>query len=163
MMNKFNPELDLMLERVVDVKPEIIWKAWTKVEHLKKWFVPAPWTIADCEVDLRPGGIFKTIMQSPEGEKFPNVGCYLEIIENKKLVWTDLLLPGFRPAAKLESGADLGFTATVLMEPHGKGTKYQAIVMHKNAQDRQRHEEMGFQDGWGKCLDQLVALAPQIR
>jgi uncharacterized protein YndB with AHSA1/START domain len=164
MMDKFNPELDLKLERVVEnVKPETIWKAWTRPEHLKRWFVPEPWTIADVEVDLRPGGIFRTVMQSPEGQQFPNLGCFLEIVENKKLVWTDLLLPGFRPAATVQSGADLQFTATILIEAHGKGSRYTAIVMHKNVEDRKRHEEMGFQEGWGKCFDQLVALAPQIQ
>lgn len=163
MMIKINPELDLILERVVDVKPEIVWKAWTRPEHLKRWFVPAPWTIAEVEVDLKPGGIFKTVMQSPEGQKFPNMGCFLEIVENKKLVWTDVLLPGFRPVQSLESGAGLAFTATILIEPQGQGTKYQAIVMHGDPESRKKHEAMGFHDGWGKCLDQLVALAPQIR
>ncbi len=162
-MHKVNPELDLVLERVTDVKPEVIWKAWTRPEHLKRWFVPAPWTIADCEVDLRPGGIFKTIMQSPEGEKFPNLGCFLEIVENKKLVWTDVLLPGFRPAKSVVSGADLPLTAIILIEARGKGSKYTAIVMHQDAEGRKRHEEMGFHMGWGQCFDQLVALAPEIR
>ncbi len=162
-MHKVNPELDLVLERVTDVKPEIIWKAWTRPEHLKRWFVPAPWTIADCEVDLRPGGIFKTIMQSPEGEKFPNLGCFLEIVENKKLVWTNILLQGFRPAKSVISGADLPLTAIILIEAHGKGSKYTAIVMHQDAEGRKRHEEMGFHQGWGQCFDQLVALAPEIR
>lgn len=163
MMHKVNPELDLVLERVTDVKPEIIWKAWTRPEHLKRWFVPAPWTVAEVEVDLRPGGIFKSIMQSPEGQQFPNLGCFLEVVENKKLVWTDVLLPGFRPAKSVTSGADLPMTAIILIEPHGKGSKYTAIVMHQDAEGRKRHEEMGFHEGWGTCFDQLVALAPEIR
>lgn len=162
-MHKVNPELDLVLERVTDVKPEIIWKAWTRPEHLKRWFVPAPWTVAEVEVDLRPGGIFKTIMQSPEGQQFPNLGCFLEVVENKKLVWTDVLLPGFRPAKSVASGADLPLTAIIMIEPHGKGSKYTAIVMHQDAEGRKRHEEMGFHEGWGTCFDQLVALAPEIR
>lgn len=158
-----NRELDLVLERTTDVKPEVIWKAWTRAEHLKRWFVPTPWTIASCEVDLRPGGAFSFVMQSPEGQQFPNTGCFLEIVENRKLVWTDVLEPGFRPAKKLESGAGLAFTAMVLIEPHGKGSKYTAIAMHQDPEDRKKHEEMGFQEGWGKCFDQLVALAPEIR
>lgn len=161
-MLKINPELDLVLERFTDVKPEVVWKAWTRPEYLKRWFVPAPWSIAEVEVDLRPGGIFRTVMQSPEGQRFPNLGCFLEIVENKKLVWTDLLLPGFRPAQAIESGAGLPFTAMILLEPHGKGTRYQAICMHQDSAGRKRHEEMGFHEGWGQCFDQLIALAPEI-
>lgn len=60
-----DPKLDLVLERVVDVPRELVWKARTTPEHLKKWFTPAPWTTVDCEIDLRPGGIFRTVMRSP--------------------------------------------------------------------------------------------------
>ena len=73
-MIKPDPKLDLVLERVVDVPRELVWKAWTTPEHLKHWFVPKPWTITDCEIDLRRGGIFRTVMRSPEGQEFPNVG-----------------------------------------------------------------------------------------
>ena len=64
-------KLDLVLERVVDVPRELVWAAWTKPEHIMKWFTPAPWTTVDCEIDLRPGGIFRTVMRSPEGQEFP--------------------------------------------------------------------------------------------
>src|SRR5690242_2821697 len=94
-----NPSLDLVLERVVDVPRELVWSAWTTPEHIKKWFTPAPWTTIACEIDLRPGGAFRTTMRSPEGEEFPNVGCYLEVVPNERLVWTNALGPGFRPAA----------------------------------------------------------------
>src|SRR5262249_22802221 len=92
-----DPKLDLVLERFVEVSPELVWMAWTQPEHLKKWFTPAPWTTVDCEIDLRPGGVFRTVMRSPEGKDFPNAGCYLEIVPNRKLVWTDALGAGFRP------------------------------------------------------------------
>jgi uncharacterized protein YndB with AHSA1/START domain len=78
-----DPRLDLLLERVVDVPPELVWAAWTVPEHVKKWFTPAPWTTVDCEIDLRPGGIFRFVMRSPEGQEFPNVGCYLEVVKNE--------------------------------------------------------------------------------
>jgi uncharacterized protein YndB with AHSA1/START domain len=146
-----DPELDLVLERVVDVPPEKVWAAWTRPEQVVVWFTPAPWKTVDCEIDLRPGGIFRSVMQSPEGENHDNVGCFLEIVENERLVWTDALGPGWRPAAN-------GFmTGAVLLEPHGSGTRYTAIAIHKDVADRTRHEEMGFHEGWGKALDQLVA------
>lgn len=83
-----NSKLDLVLERIVDVPRERVWAAWTKPEHIKKWFTPAPWQTVDCEIDLRPGGIFRTVMRSPEGQDSSNVGCYLEIVPNEKLIWT---------------------------------------------------------------------------
>src|SRR6516164_2754151 len=79
-----DPRLDLVLERVVDVAPELVWAAWTKPEHVKKWFTPAPWKTVDCEIDLRPGGIFRTVMRSPQGQDITNVGCFLEIVANRK-------------------------------------------------------------------------------
>ncbi len=152
-----DPKLDLVLEKFVDVPVEKVWKAWTQPDILVKWFTPDPWKTTSCKMELRAGGIFHTIMQSPEGDSFPNTGCFLEVIENRKLVWTSALLPGYRPVQKVESGADMLFTATLLFEPHQQGTKYTAIVAHENEADCQRHNEMGFHIGWGKALEQLVA------
>ena len=149
---KPDPKLDLVLERVIDVPRELVWAAWTKPEHVKKWFTPAPWTVADCEIDLRPGGMFRTIMRSPEGKEFPNVGCYLEVVPNERLVWSDALLPGYRPAP------NPFMSAVLLLKPEGKGTRYTAIAIHRDEAGRKQHEEMGFQEGWGKALDQLIAL-----
>jgi len=153
-----DPKLDLVLERVVDVAPERVWEAWTKPEHLKQWFCPRPWSVAECEIDLRPGGRFRTVMRSPEGELLPlGDGCYLEVVENRRLVWTSALGAGFRPQA-LTGENDFLFTAHVLIAPEGKGTRYTAIAMHPDQAGRTRHEEMGFQEGWGTALDQLVEL-----
>src|SRR5207244_11313234 len=113
--------LDLGRERVVPVPREQVWTAWTTPEHLKPWFTPAPWTTVDCEIDLRPGGIFRTVMRSPEGQEFPNVGCYLEIIPNEKLVWTSALAPGYRPTnqpTKAGGCNDILLTAVITLEPH---------------------------------------------
>ena len=158
-----DPQLDLVLERVIDVSPEHVWAAWTQPEHVKKWFTPDPWKTVDCEIDLRPCGIFRTVMQSPEGQEFPNLGCFLEIIPNRRLVWTNVLGPGFRPAnVAAGSCGDFGMTAKILMEPHEKGTKYTAIALHYDKESSQKHATMGFQEGWGKALDQLVALAKTL-
>jgi uncharacterized protein YndB with AHSA1/START domain len=150
---KPDPKLDLVLERVIDVPPDLVWTAWTKPEHVSKWFTPAPWTVAECEIDLRPGGIFRTIMRSPDGREFPNVGCYLDVVANERLVWTDALLPGYRLSETPF------FTAIVTLEPRGAGTRYTATAIHRDEAGRKRHEEMGFHHGWGTALDQLVAHA----
>jgi uncharacterized protein YndB with AHSA1/START domain len=151
--HKPDAKLDLVLERVVDVPPALVWEAWTTPEHILNWFTPAPWKTIACEVDVRPGGKFNTIMQSPEGQEFPNKGCFLEVIPGQRLVFTDTLLPGFRPS-------DNPFmTAIVEIIPEGTGTRYRAIAMHKNEDTVKKHEEMGFHEGWGAALDQLVEYA----
>lgn len=157
---RIDPRLDLVLERVVDVPPALVWAAWTRPEHVVKWFTPAPWTTTDCEIDLRPGGRFYTVMRSPEGDEYPNTGCYLEVVENQRLIWTSVLGPGWRPAVGAAAcpGEDPGFhmTGVIELEPHDDGTKYTAIALHGDETTRVRHEEMGFQEGWGTALDQLV-------
>jgi uncharacterized protein YndB with AHSA1/START domain len=163
-----DPKLDLVLERVVDVPVELVWLAWTTPEHVKKWFTPAPWSTVDCEMDLRPGGIFRTVMRSPEGQDFPNVGCFLEVVRKERLTWTNALQPGFRPtclnpAPKGHECAELIFTAVILLEPQGKGAKYTAIAMHRDEGERKKHADMGLHDGWGAALDQLVAVAKRLQ
>lgn len=146
-----DPRLDLVLQREIDVPRELVWAAWTQPEHLVKWFAPAPWTITECEVDLRPGGMLRFVMRSPEGQDYPNVGCYLEIVPNERLVWTDALLPGYRPSE------EPFFTAFLTLESRGSGTLYTAVAIHRDEASRKKHEEMGFHEGWGMVLDQLVA------
>jgi len=153
---EIDPKLDLVLERIVDVPRELVWKAWTQADHLKKWFVPKPWVVAECEIDLRPGGMFRSVMRSPEGQEFPGSSCYLEVVENERLVWTSALLPGYRPAKKPINAHEFAFTAFILLEDHAGGTKYTAIAVHGEEETKKTHEQMGFHDGWGTVLNQLV-------
>jgi uncharacterized protein YndB with AHSA1/START domain len=152
----FDPALDLKLERVVPVAPELVWKAWTEPEHVVHWFTPAPWKTVSCNIDLRPGGTFRTVMESPEGEQVDNPGCFLVVEHGRLLVFTDALLAGFRPR---ESSF---MTASVSIEPHPEGTRYTAIARHKTDTDRQTHVDMGFYDGWSAALDQLVAYVQSL-
>lgn len=163
-IRQFDPALDLTLERVVDVPVELVWQAWTRPEHLLKWFTPAPWRTVECELDLRPGGMFRTVMRSPEGQEFPGVSCYLEVVEHRRLTWTNAIAPGFRPVIRsaAEAGNDFPFTAVIELERTGAATRYTALVMHATAEDCRTHADMGFHDGWGTALEQLVALAKTL-
>jgi uncharacterized protein YndB with AHSA1/START domain len=154
-----NPELDLVLRRTVDVAPELVWRAWTTPELLVRWFAPKPWSTSSCEIDLRPGGRFDTVMRSPDGEEFPSSGCILLVEEGSTLVFTSGLGPGFRPQVT-EGG--FPFTAVISIEPDGTGTRYTATAMHADASAKKQHEEMGFVEGWGAALDQLVDVAKSL-
>ncbi len=151
-----HPQLDLVVERVIDLSPEQVWAAWTQPELLKQWFCPAPWTVPECDLNVRPGGVFRAVMRGPEGQEFDSSGCYLEVVPNRRLVWTDTMLPGFRPAG-------MGImTAVITMEPEGSGTRYTARAMHADEKRAQQHALMGFEQGWGKALDQMVALMKSL-
>jgi uncharacterized protein YndB with AHSA1/START domain len=156
-MHKIDPKLDLVLERTADVKPEQIFKALIDAEALKQWFCPRPWRVVRAEVDPQPGGIFLTEMQGPNGETggVSEAGCFLEVIPNKKVVWTSALGPGYRP---LKSADPVGFqmTAVILIEPNGEGSKYTAIAVHADEASRKTHEQMGFHQGWGIAFDQMI-------
>jgi uncharacterized protein YndB with AHSA1/START domain len=72
-------------------------------------------------------------------------------------VFTDTLEPGFRPAEAPF------FTAVITLEDQGGRTRYTARALNKNAADRETHEQMGFHEGWGRCLDQLAGVVARLR
>ncbi len=146
-------ERELILVRETDVPREKLYAGWTTPELLVQWFTPKPWTTTSCEIDLRPGGACRTTMRSPEGQEFPNVGVYLEVVLNERLVFTNAYLPNWEP------NPDIFFTAIVSFEtlPSGK-TKYTARALHWTEDAKKKHEAMGFVEGWGKAFDQLVEL-----
>lgn len=154
----FNPELDLRQDCETRLNPEQLWAGWTQPELYPEWFCPRPWVCTEAHIDLRPGGAFATTMQGPEGQRMVNApGCFLLVEAPKRLVWTNILGPDFMPAEPSAQGfgfvVDLRFDAL----PTG-GSRYQALVRHAKAQDKQVHADMGFEAGWRAALAQLEDL-----
>ncbi|HEV2673002.1 MAG TPA: SRPBCC family protein [Aliidongia sp.] len=147
---------ELVLERVIDVPPAKLFKAWTDPELLKQWFAPLPYTTPVAELDVRPGGSNLIVMRGPDGTEMPNRGVYLEVVENERLVFTDAFTEAWVPSQKPF------MTVVLTFEDLGGKTKYTARVRHWTVADREAHEKMGFQEGWGLCADQLAALAAKI-
>ncbi len=156
MVASFDPKFDLLLERVVDATPEQLWAGWTQADKLKEWYCPRPWRTVEAVIDLQPGGRFYTVMQSPEGDKFPGEGCFLELTPNRKIVFTSNLSSGYRPNEIPPEG--FGMTVQIEFIPEGSKTRYRAIAMHATEEARKKHEQMGFQEGWGAALNQLIEL-----
>lgn len=153
----FDKNLDLILERELNISAMNAWKAWTTPELMYEFFCPKPWKVVEAKVDAIPGGIYYTVMQSPEGEKFPGEGCILEAIPGKKLIWTSAMKANYRPVEMTED--DMLFTAELTFEELSSNRcKYTAIMRHANEDGRKKHEEMGFDEGWGIVANQLEAL-----
>lgn len=155
-----NTELDLVLHRNIDVPKEKVWRALTEPELIKQWFCPKPWQTVECRVDLRPGGEFYTKMQGPDNEGHAGASCFLEIVPLEKLVWTCSLQPGYRPIpipiADKSSCESILFTCIITLTDTPGGTKYIAHVMHASPEQCIAHKNMGFHDGWGAALTQMV-------
>ncbi|PZW50882.1 uncharacterized protein YndB with AHSA1/START domain [Humitalea rosea] len=148
-----NPDLDLTISRLIKAPRAAVWAAWTIPERFEQWWLPAPARCKVRQMDLRPGGAFVTHMSEEGGAFMPHVaGCFLAVDPLERLVFTDALLGGWRPAAKPF------MTAIITLTEHPLGTDYAALVMHASSADRDAHREMGFFDGWGTVIEQLARL-----
>ena len=148
---------DLILTRVIDAPPEKLFRCWTEPKLMVQWFTPPPYKTIHAETDVRAGGENYVVMQSPEGEEMPHRGVYLEVVPNKKLVFTDAFTAGWQPSDKPFMVVTLTFD-----DLGGGKTRYTAHVRHWSVADREAHEKMGFHEGWGIATDQMAALAKTI-
>ena len=153
MIQSPNPDLDLTIARVIKAPRSVVWGAWTDPASFEQWWIPAPGKCKVQEMDLQPGGAFVTQISESGGEFMPHLSaCFLAIDDVERIVFTNALVGGWRPAEQ-------GFmTAIITLRDHPMGTDYVAHVMHKNNADRKMHEEMGFYDGWGTVARQLAEL-----
>lgn len=149
---------ELVLERILDAPRANVWRCWMEAELIKQWFCPKPWRVTEAVMDQRVGGAAYYLMEGPNGEKFPNRGVYLEIVPQRKIVFTDAFVSDWVPSPK----AFMVSTVTMEDAPDGK-TKYRATASHWSAEDREQHEKMGFHEGWGKAADQLEELARSLK
>lgn len=143
---------ELVLTRQIDAPPRLVFRAWTDPELMKHWFTPRPWTTPHIETDVRPGGSSYILMRGPDGEEHPNRGVYLEVVPDRKLVFTDAYVRAWEPSPKPF------MTGILTFEPQNGKTLYTARVLHWSEEDRARHEAMGFHEGWGKATDQMEAM-----
>lgn len=78
----------LVVERVFDAPRELVWEAWTKPEHVSKWWGHAGVPLHACEIDLRVGGSFRYVQKGGDGVEYPFVGTYREILVHERLNYT---------------------------------------------------------------------------
>jgi uncharacterized protein YndB with AHSA1/START domain len=74
---------EFVTSRTFDAPVRLVWEAWTKAEHVARWFTPQPLTTGDCEVDFRPGGVFRVVMRMPDGTSHEMLAKYGRIVEHE--------------------------------------------------------------------------------
>lgn len=79
-------ERTVAITRMFDAPRERVFEAWTRAEHLSRWFGPAGFSVHSAEVDARPGGVFRLCVRSPEGKDYWVRGKYRELVAPEHLV-----------------------------------------------------------------------------
>ncbi len=149
-------ERELTLTRIFEAPRERVWKTWTDPKQLAIWWAPQGMTTPVCEIDLRPGGKFRTVMRAPDGTEYPKASIYLEVTEFERLAFTDAYEEGWRPSKRPF------MTVVITFEDQDNGTKFTARVRHWSVADCRTHEQMGFHEGWDKSADRLGAFLAKL-
>lgn len=152
----FDPARDLVITRFVDAPPSRVYQAWTDPALVTQWFTPPPFKTVSAETDVRAGGATLIVMEGPDGTQYPQRGVYLEVVPNRRLVFTDAYVRAWEPSAKPF------FTGILTFAEEGSGTRYTAVARHWTKEDRDAHDGMGFQTGWGIATDQMEAMLKRL-
>jgi uncharacterized protein YndB with AHSA1/START domain len=148
----------LILHRTFKAPRHLVYDCWTKPEHMPHWFMPKPHFVSDVEIDLRPGGKYRSVMHV-DGNAIDSTGMVLDAIPNQRFAFTNIMGPDFQPL----TGIDMAFTATIdLSDAPGGGTTYHVTARHPTPEVAAQHEAMGFSVGWGIVADQLDAYAQTL-
>lgn len=145
---------ELVIARKLKASPAALYRCWTDPKLIPQWFCPKPWRAEVASLDLRAGGASRMTFHGPNGESFPNDGVYLELVPDRKIVFTDAFGEGWIPQGKPM------FVGEITFEDAGCGeTLYVARARHWTDEAAQQHVEMGFHEGWGIVAEQLEQVA----
>lgn len=85
---------ELVLKRVFDAPPELVFEAWREPGHVAQWFGPCDLSITVRELDMRPGGALRMEGSCPIGESVRIQGEYREVEEPDWIVYADACFLG---------------------------------------------------------------------
>jgi uncharacterized protein YndB with AHSA1/START domain len=137
--------LELVITRLLDAPPMLVYKVWTEPEHMVRWMGPKGFTAPSARLDVREGGQYRALIRSPEGKDYWFHGVYREVVENKRLVFT------FAWEEDGERGLENLITLT-FTEENGK-----TRMTFKQAPFQSVEERDGHEGGWSEAFDKLTA------
>jgi uncharacterized protein YndB with AHSA1/START domain len=147
---------EIVLQRTFDAPRELVYGAWTKAEHVRKWYGCAIFELVVCELDFRVGGHYRFTMRTPEGAEHTMTGVYREIVRPARIVCSEHYeTEGFRTEDAL---------VTILFEEENGRTTLTSTVLHPNRAQRDGHLDSGMEQGagetYGRLADFVATLAP---
>jgi uncharacterized protein YndB with AHSA1/START domain len=148
-------EAVIIMTRTFDAPREKVWEAFTKPEHVRHWYGGHGFTNPVCEMDVRPGGLWRHVMRTPDGQEFRQEFVFLEVVKPEKLVWQSVDhgkgLPG--PPSPV---------MTVTFEEHGRQTRWKLVARFDSISERDRAAAMGFAEMVGQGTEKFAHLVQKL-
>ena len=142
-------ERELVVTRIVNGPPRIVFEAWTKPELFKQWWVPKSIGVSllSCEMDVRTGGKYRLVFGTDAANAMEFFGKYIEVTPCSRIVWTN------------DEGDEGGAVTTVTFEDKGGKT---LLVLHELYPSKEALDASGSTDGMPETLDQLDELVVSL-
>lgn len=147
---------EFTLSRVFDAPREQMFRIWTDPHYVRLWWGLEGTTNPVCELDVRVGGSWRIDMRMANGTVYRNGGEYLEVVENERLVSSDV------PGAALPGGIDGTRRNTVTFADQGTGTLVTLRVQFRSAEAHAFFLQAGMKNGIGQSLERLARLLPTL-
>lgn len=144
-------EYEIVMTRMFQAPPSMVFEALTKPELLKRWmFGPDGWSLSVCDIDLRPGGLYRYVWKHQKGHEMGMGGKFVEISRPHRLVATERFDDPWYPGE--------GLTTTVL-EARGAATWMTLTLKYETAEARdgvlRSPMESGMEMGYAR-LDAIL-------
>lgn len=158
-----------VLERDFAAPLERVWKAWTEIDHLARWFGPKGFTNGRATLDLRPGGSFHYSQIAPDGRELWGKFDYLEVVPLRKLVWVNYFSDANggvtrHPFTQLEWPLRMFSEAT--FAEHQGGTRVTLRWVPLDATDAEiaafNSMRSSMSQGWSGTFERLIAHLAEV-
>lgn len=149
----FPSDREIVITRVFNAPRKLVFEASTKPEHVRQWWGPRGTTLAVCEIDLRLGGKWRSVMRMGDGQEYAFSGVYREIDPPKRMVY----IPG---GTKRFPALNTLVTAT-LDEDEGK-TTLTARLLYASKEHRDGHLQSGMEGGMQETHERLDELLERM-
>lgn len=145
---------EIAVSRVFEAPPTVVFDFHTKPELMQQWLLGPPgWTMPICEIDLNPGGRYRYVWRSDDGEnEFGVQGTFHEIVRPSRIVNTESM-----------DGVPGEARCTLTLEELGGRTTLTTTMLFATQADRDRALESGMTDGMSMSYDRLESFLHQVR
>jgi uncharacterized protein YndB with AHSA1/START domain len=152
---------DLIITRIFDAPRELVWKAWTEPERMKKWWGPKIFTAPVIKIDLRIGGKYLSCMRGPDGKDYWSTGVYREIVPRERIVVTDSFADengNVVPASHYGMTEDWPLELLVTVTFEEIGGKTRMILRHEGIPEGLMKDltQTGWSESFNKLADSIV-------